>query len=79
MRTFHAVVRMDYSEAYVVMFDREHVQSQRIKSRSHHHTAVAVMIVDSVVADHLSGAQLAAPACQYFKKFDTTAADPSLA
>lgn len=36
MNTFHAVVWMDHSEAHVVMFDREHVQAQRIKSRSHH-------------------------------------------
>lgn len=36
MTTFHAVVWMDHTEAHVVMFDREHVQSQRIKSRSHH-------------------------------------------
>lgn len=36
MSTFHAVVWMDHSEAHVVMFDREHVQAQRIKSRSHH-------------------------------------------
>ncbi len=36
MMTFHAVVWMDHSEAHVVMFDREHVEAQRIKSRSHH-------------------------------------------
>jgi len=36
MSTFHAVVWMDHNEAHVVMFDREHVESQRIKSRSHH-------------------------------------------
>ena len=36
MSTFHAVVWMDHQEAHVLMFDREHVQSQRIKSRSHH-------------------------------------------
>lgn len=36
MRTFHAVVWMDHSEAHVVMFDREHLEAQRIKSRSHH-------------------------------------------
>jgi stalled ribosome rescue protein Dom34 len=36
MSTFHAVVWMDHSEAHVVMFDREHMQAQRIKSRSHH-------------------------------------------
>jgi stalled ribosome rescue protein Dom34 len=27
---------MDHQEAHVLMFDRDHVQSQRIKSRSHH-------------------------------------------
>jgi stalled ribosome rescue protein Dom34 len=36
MSTFHAVVWLDHSEAHVVMFDREHVEAQRIKSRSHH-------------------------------------------
>ena len=36
MSTFHAVVWMDHSEAHVVMFDREHTEAQRIKSRSHH-------------------------------------------
>ena len=36
MSTFHAVVWMDHHEAHVLMFDREHVESQRIKSRSHH-------------------------------------------
>ncbi len=36
MTTFHALVWMDQQEAHVLMFDREHVESQRIKSRSHH-------------------------------------------
>lgn len=36
MSTFHAVVWMDHSEAHVVMFDRDHAESQRIRSRSHH-------------------------------------------
>lgn len=36
MSTFHAVVWVDNSEAHVVMFDREHMEAQRIKSRSHH-------------------------------------------
>jgi stalled ribosome rescue protein Dom34 len=27
---------MDHSEAHVLMFDKEHVQAQRIRSRSHH-------------------------------------------
>lgn len=36
MSTFHAVVWLDHQEAHVVMFDREHTQAQRIKSRSHH-------------------------------------------
>jgi stalled ribosome rescue protein Dom34 len=36
MSTFHAVVWMDQQEAHVLMFDREHVHAQHIKSRSHH-------------------------------------------
>lgn len=124
MSTFHAVIWMDHCEAHVLMFDREHMQAQRVKSRSHHkhqgkdddnstffaaiavaltgthevllagpglarnqfrewcshhQPAVAAMIVDSVVADHPSDAQLVALARQYFKKFDSLAADPSVA
>lgn len=122
MSTFHAVVWIDQSEAHVVMFDREHVEAQRIKSRTHHKhqgkadasaaffadvaralngthevlltgpglvrnqfrdwcsshlPAVADSVVDSVVTDHPSDAQLVALARQYFKKFDNMAADPS--
>lgn len=36
MTTFHAVIWMDHTEAHAVMFDREHMEAQRIKSRSHH-------------------------------------------
>ncbi len=36
MSTFHAVVWLDHSEAHVVMFDREQMDAQRIRSRSHH-------------------------------------------
>mgnify|MGYP006314746701 CR=1 FL=1 len=36
MTTFHAVVWMDHTEAHVLMFDKEHVETQRIKARSHH-------------------------------------------
>lgn len=36
MSTFHAVIWMDHEEAHVVMFDREHIEALRIKSRSHH-------------------------------------------
>ncbi len=36
MSTFHAVVWIDRREAHVVMFDREHIEAQRIHSRSHH-------------------------------------------
>ena len=36
MSTFHAVVWMDHQEAHVAMFDREHIQTQRIPLRSHH-------------------------------------------
>lgn len=123
MSTFHAVVWMDHAEAHVAMFDKEHVQTQRIRSRSHHkhqgkggdltalfmdvavalqgckeillsgpglarnqfrdwcaqhHIPLSRQIVDSVATDHPSDAQLVAMAKQYFKKFDTMAADPSL-
>ncbi|QCB47170.1 hypothetical protein [Hydrogenophaga sp. PAMC20947] len=36
MTTFHAIVWMDHSQAHVLMFDREHVEAERIKARSHH-------------------------------------------
>lgn len=36
MSTFHAIVWMDHTEAHAVMFDREHMEAQRIQSRSHH-------------------------------------------
>jgi hypothetical protein len=36
MSTYHAIVWMDRTEAHVIMFDREHVEAQKIKSRSHH-------------------------------------------
>ncbi len=36
MSTFHAVVWIDHQEAHVMMFDHEHMQAQRIHSRSHH-------------------------------------------
>lgn len=36
MSTFHAVVWLDQAQAHVVMFDQEHMQAQRIHSRSHH-------------------------------------------
>lgn len=36
MSTYHAVVWIDSSEAHVLMFDREHVEAERIKSRSTH-------------------------------------------
>jgi len=124
MSTFHAVVWMDRNEAHVLMFDREHVESQRVKSRSQHKhqgkvgdvvglfgdvakalqgthevlltgpgaarnefrdwcgthaKAIAGVIVDSVSTDHPTDNQLVALAKQYFKKFDTMAADPSQA
>jgi stalled ribosome rescue protein Dom34 len=37
MTTFHAVVWMDHTQAHVLMFDKEHVEAQRIKAR-HQHT-----------------------------------------
>jgi len=36
MSTFHAVVWMDHSEAHVALFDKAHVETHRIRSRSHH-------------------------------------------
>lgn len=36
MTTYHAIVWIDQSDAHVIMFDREHVEAQRIKSRTHH-------------------------------------------
>lgn len=36
MPTFHAIVWLDRSEAHVILFDREHIAAQKIKSRSHH-------------------------------------------
>ena len=36
MTTFHAVVWIDHTEAHVAQFDREHAESHRVKSRSHH-------------------------------------------
>ena len=36
MSTFHAVVWMDHQNAHVLMFDHEHVQAERIQSRSTH-------------------------------------------
>ena len=36
MTTFHAVVWMDHTQAHVLMFDREHVEAQRVKARSQH-------------------------------------------
>jgi stalled ribosome rescue protein Dom34 len=36
MSTFHAIVWLDRSEAHVILFDREHIAAQKIKSRSHH-------------------------------------------
>ena len=36
MSTFHAVVWIDHAQAHVLMFDREHVQAERIKSRNTH-------------------------------------------
>lgn len=36
MPTFHAIVWLDRTEAHVILFDREHIAAQKIKSRSHH-------------------------------------------
>ena len=44
-----------------------------------HPKSIAAAVVDSIASDHPSDAQLVAMAKQYFKKFDTMAADPSQA
>ena len=36
MSTFHAVVWIDHTESHVLMFDKEHIERQLIKSKSHH-------------------------------------------
>lgn len=36
MSTYHAVVWIDHSEAHVLSFDREHMEAQKVRSRSHH-------------------------------------------
>jgi stalled ribosome rescue protein Dom34 len=36
MSTYHAVAWMDHTEAHVLQFDREHVQAQKVRARSHH-------------------------------------------
>jgi len=36
MTTFHAIVWMDHSQAHVLMFDKEHVEAQRVKARQQH-------------------------------------------
>ncbi len=60
MTTFHAVVWMDHSEAHVLMFDKEHVEAQRVKARSHHTPKHGHVGADKdffkQVADALSGA-----------------------
>ena len=44
-----------------------------------HQKGMAGTVVDSIVSDHPSDAQLVAMAKQYFKKFDAMGADPSQA
>lgn len=36
MSTFHALVWIDHHEAQVLMFDKDHVEASRVRSRSHH-------------------------------------------
>ena len=79
MSTFHAVVWLDHTEAHVVMFDREHVEGQRIKSRSHHKhqgkandpTAYFADIAEALVGSHevlLAGPSLARTQFQHWCK-----------
>ena len=87
MTTFHAVVWMDHAEAHVLMFDREHVQAQRIQSRSHHKhqgksddaSALFADIAKALAGTHeilLTGPGMAR---KYFKRYDNTTADPTQA
>ena len=48
------------------MFDREHVEAQRIKSRTTHRKAIVAVIP----SDHPTDPQLVAMAKQYFLKHD---------
>ena len=57
---------MDRTEAHVIMFDREHVEAQRIKSRTTHRKAIVAVIP----SDHPTDPQLVAMAKQYFLKHD---------
>jgi stalled ribosome rescue protein Dom34 len=60
MSTFHALVWIDHKESHVLMFDREHVESQRIHSRSHHkhsgkaddHAAYFTEVVQALQGSH---------------------------
>ena len=40
MSTNHAIVWIDHKEAHVLMFDREHVEAQRVQSRKTFHKAM---------------------------------------
>jgi len=37
MNKHHAVVWIDHQEAHILIFDKEHMEKELIKSRSHHH------------------------------------------
>ena len=37
MNKHHAVVLIDHHEAHILVFDKEHMEKELIKSRSHHH------------------------------------------
>lgn len=56
MTTFHAVVWMDHTEAHVLMFDRDHVQAQKIRSRSHHKSTGRNATVDTAYLQAISKA-----------------------
>ena len=63
----------------VLLCGRGLARNQFSKWCSRHAASAAAAIVDSIVADHPTDAQLAAMARQYFKHFDSLASDPSLA
>ncbi|MEY3524394.1 MAG: hypothetical protein RIR92_459 [Pseudomonadota bacterium] len=55
MSTYHAIVWIDQQEAHVLMFDREHVETQRIRSRSHQGKHTDSHSFFKEVSDQLAG------------------------
>lgn len=56
MSTFHAIVWIDSQQAHVIHFDREHIESQKIKARHSHASQGAAEAFYHAVATSLKGA-----------------------